>query len=116
STGLVTQLTEATNTAGTHGSYSFDPSTGTATTTDANAGHWVDRYEGNNPISATDPLGHTTRYRYDDHNNQTAVIDAAGAVTTYTFDTNGNRLSETDPLGHTTSYSYDASNNMLSQT
>jgi YD repeat-containing protein len=117
--GQVTSLTEAANTGGTHGTYSWrggDDGTGTATTTDAKGGEWTDVYDGNNLVAETNPLNQTTRYRYDDHNNRTAVIQPDGATTSYTYDAAGNALTKTDPLGDTTTYTYDADNNLTSQT
>jgi len=60
--------------------------------------------------SITDPLGHTTRYKYDLKRNLTKIIYHDGSTTTYTFDASGNVLSATDALNKTTFYTYNAFN------
>ncbi|MFD0649421.1 RHS repeat-associated core domain-containing protein [Streptomyces malaysiensis subsp. malaysiensis] len=85
----------------------------------------------------TDPLGHTTRYAYDDSGNlirvdrpdgtaATATYDAYGlplevrepdgAVWRHAYDGRGNRVRTTDPAGAETHYTYDESGNPTSVT
>jgi RHS repeat-associated protein len=58
-------------------------------------------------ISASDALGNTTRYQYNNLNLLTQVTDPQGHTTSFAYDSNGNLLSLTDPVSHTTSYTYD---------
>ncbi|OIK07725.1 RHS repeat-associated core domain-containing protein [Streptomyces monashensis] len=76
----------------------------------------------------TDPLGHTTRYTYDDAGNLTGlalpdgtaaraeynalglpteVVEPGGAVWQHTYDERGNLLTTVDPTGAETRYVYD---------
>ncbi|MFI0734663.1 putative T7SS-secreted protein [Streptomyces sp. NPDC021225] len=89
------------------------------------------------PLSVTDPLGHATRYAYDDSGNlirvdrpdgtaATATYDEYGqplelcepdgAVWRHAYDDRGNRIRTTDPTGAETHYTYDDSGNLTSVT
>ena len=86
-----------------------DATTDTATTT------WTWDADGN-PITETDPEGHTTAYQYDRLGRVIKRTDPNGGQWTYQYDAAGNRLKATDPLGHTTQASYDALGHRLSRT
>jgi len=47
--------------------------------------------------TTTDPLGHTTSYVYDAHNNLIAVIAPTGLRTSYGYDASGDRTSSSSP-------------------
>ena len=96
------------------------------------------RYTGNGvPLTATDPLGRTTKlnyaanmvdvtsvqqqisatptwatlasYTYDANHNVTSVTDAAGQVWNYAYNTAGQMLYATNPLNETRFWEYDSS-------
>lgn len=106
--GRVTQQSDG---VGNDTFFDWDPGTETATTTTPDGGEWVDVYAGNVALSRTDPLGHTTRFRYNSDLRLVGVQDPTGNTTSYSYDQAGNRLSATDPLGNTTSWTYDTDNN-----
>ncbi|MDX6354019.1 MAG: hypothetical protein QOF98_922, partial [Streptomyces sp.] len=56
---------------------------------------------------ATNSLGHTTTYEFDDHYQLRRETDPLGHTTHRTWDRYDHLLTLTDPLGHTTSYVYD---------
>jgi RHS repeat-associated protein len=96
--------------------------------------------------SATDPLGHETKFEYDTYGDLKAEIDPEGDKTTWTYNKDGEQLTEvsprgneegakaeefetkterdtqgrpikiTDPLGHETKYAYDKNGNLESVT
>src|SRR5205823_8931120 len=57
--------------------------------------------------TATDPLGHQTRYSYDQLGNLATATAPNGGVIHHTYDTVGDRLSTTDPNGAVTRNTYD---------
>jgi YD repeat-containing protein len=73
------------------------------------------KYDLNGSVaSTTDPLGHTTWFKYDHWNRLTQTTDAAGLFAddpqhraTTVYDSLGNVTSVTDQLGHQTQYIYD---------
>ncbi|MFD0550859.1 DUF6531 domain-containing protein [Streptomyces rectiviolaceus] len=60
---------------------------------------------------ATNSLGHTTTYQFNDAFQLVAETDPLGHTTTRTWDRYDNLESLTDPLGRTTTYAYDESGN-----
>ncbi len=64
---------------------------------------WDD--EGNR-LTATDPLGRVTRYRYDSSNRILSITDPLGNVEQFTYTTGGRIATRTDARGTVTSYSY----------
>jgi RHS repeat-associated protein len=77
----------------------------------------------------TDPLGHVTKFAFDENRNRTSLTDpngnstthsynaddeitkttrADGTVLSYAYDSNGNQIKQTDGAGHATEYAYDA--------
>ena len=60
----------------------------------------------NNPVSVTDPLGHTTKLQYDNLGNLTGVTDPLGHTSSFTYDYEGRVLMATDPLGNVASFAY----------
>jgi RHS repeat-associated protein len=111
---------------------------GTTTLTDPNQKVWTDKYQNNELVSRTDPLGDKYTYTYDDQGNRLTSTDPNGNTTTYSYDSNGNMLSQaapaslnyqpqtwtynsmnevtshTDARGHETDYGYDAAGNLTS--
>ena len=105
--GRVTRQTDAT---GQVASYAWDPTTTTSTMTDPRGGKWIDVYSANVRTATTDPLGNTTRYRYDGDLNVTAIDDARGNTTTLAYDARGNVTRRTGPApsSYTDSVTYSA--------
>lgn len=96
--------------------------------------------------SATDPLGHETKFEYDSYGDLKAEIDPLGDKTTWTYNKDGQQLTEvsprgneegakaeefetkieldaqgrpikiTDPLSHETKFAYDKNGNLESLT
>ena len=73
-------------------------------------------YDANgNVTSATDALGNTTGYEYDNLNRKTketlpapdGTSPLTQPTTSYQYDNTGNLIAVTDPLGYTTQYAYD---------
>ena len=58
-------------------------------------------------LSATDPLGNTTRTTYGAMRRVLSVTDPRGNSITNSYDDQGNLLSVRDALGGVTSYTYD---------
>jgi RHS repeat-associated protein len=78
---------------------------------------WRRTHDGvGNLVSVVDPLGHQTRYEYDDLNQLTKIIDARASETQFAYDAVGNLLSLTDPVGNTTTYLYDALDRVTRET
>ena len=69
-------------------------------------------YSGGHLASATDPLGRTTRYVYDQANRLIEVISPEGGTWSATYDADNQLTSSTDPSGNTTTYAYDANGNL----
>ncbi|MGW5604881.1 putative T7SS-secreted protein [Streptomyces sp. NPDC003753] len=67
----------------------------------------IDPETGGRIITATNSLGHSTRYHVNSHLQVVAEIAPDGAVTRTTYDRYDRLLNETDPLGRTLSYGYD---------
>ena len=66
--------------------------------------------------SVTNSLGHTTRYRLNDHYQVAAEIDPLGNATSYEWDAADQLLARTDPLGNTTRYDHDDAGNVTAVT
>ncbi|HEU0131869.1 MAG TPA: DUF6531 domain-containing protein [Mycobacteriales bacterium] len=98
--------------------FGWDQANGTATMTDPRGGTWTETYLSNVLVQKRDPLGNTTKYRYDPDLNMTGVVDARGLVTTLTYDTRGNLLARTAPapLGYRQTFTYSADNELLAET
>ncbi|MEV7437032.1 DUF6531 domain-containing protein [Streptomyces griseoviridis] len=62
---------------------------------------------------ATNSLGSSTTYRFNDAYQLVAETDPLGHTTTRTWDRYDGLLSLTDPLGRTTAYEYDATGNTV---
>jgi RHS repeat-associated protein len=56
--------------------------------------------------SATDSLGRTTFFDYNETLQLIRETDPLGGITEYEYDANGQKISQTDPLGHTTTWDY----------
>ncbi|MDH6123661.1 DUF6531 domain-containing protein [Kitasatospora sp. GP82] len=63
--------------------------------------------EQNRVTTATNSLGHRTRYHYDRYHHLTKVVDPAGNTVYTDHDRYGRLLSHTDQLGRTTRYTLD---------
>ncbi|WP_370939367.1 LamG-like jellyroll fold domain-containing protein [Amycolatopsis sp. cg13] len=76
-----------------------------------------------NVLSKTDPMGATTRFRYDQLNRPVERVDPKpdagdlpGGVWSYTYTTAGEQLSEMDPTGARTEATYDDLGRQLTAT
>ena len=119
--------------------FAWDPTTQTATMTDARLKQWKDVYSGNLLVKRIDPLANVWRYQYDVGMSIRKVTDARGSSTTMTYDARGNMLTRTSPLpfsyeeiwtytarndpltyrdrrGNTTDFGYDGAGNLTSVT
>ena len=120
--GRITQQLDA---LGNPTTFSWDPSTQTATTTDPNNKVWTDVYNGNKLVARIDPLGNETTYDYDLNFNRTSVTSPRGNVascncaaqytTTMSYDDRGNMLARTAPapLSYQETWTYNADNDVL---
>jgi RHS repeat-associated protein len=70
-------------------------------------------YHGGQLRSATDPLGRSTRYVYDQANRLIEVITPDGGTWSAAYDPDNQLISSTDPNGNTTSYAYDGNGNLI---
>ncbi|NGO48275.1 DUF6531 domain-containing protein [Streptomyces ureilyticus] len=67
----------------------------------------------NHTSVATNSLGHSTTYRFNDAYQLVAEIDPLGHTTTRAWNRYDNLVSLTDPLGRTTAYEYDEAGNTI---
>ncbi|MFF4524425.1 putative T7SS-secreted protein [Streptomyces bluensis] len=111
--GRITSWTD-TNNSSYH--YVYDDQ-GRCTSQSGQAGHLrntfaygdIDAETGHRIITATNSLGHTTRYHVNSALQVVAETGPDGATTRTTYDRQDRPLTVTDPLGRTTSYAYDKS-------
>ena len=81
----------------------------------AEAATWRYTYDSHgNPLSATDPNGHTTTSTWDNRGNRLSVTDALGRGVHSTYDERNNLTSVTDASAVTTTMAYDARGNLTS--
>lgn len=66
----------------------------------------------NQLASATDGVGNTTRFAYDDKGNLVSITDALGHVSHYGYDAAGQNVSATDALNNTVRVEYNAFGNV----
>jgi RHS repeat-associated protein len=64
------------------------------------------------PLTTTDPLGHTTIVTYTGQGDLHTITDPLGHTTTRTYDTVSRLATQTDPVGRTTQFVYDALNRL----
>jgi YD repeat-containing protein len=64
------------------------------------------------PLTATDPLGHTTTTTYDAAGNVATVRNALNQTTTLAYNSMNRAASVSDPLGNLTNFDYDAAGNV----
>ncbi|MET9392706.1 DUF6531 domain-containing protein [Streptomyces sp. NPDC006624] len=101
--------------SGTWYRYRYDPE-GRCTRTRGTEGilDYTYAYDTENRTSvATNSLGHSTTYQFNDAYQLVTETDPLGHTTTRIWDRYDNLLSLTDPLGRTTSYEYDDAGNTL---
>ena len=112
--GRVTQQLDAIGNATT---FAWNASTQTSTMTDPTGRTWVDRYDGNVLISATEPSG-TVEVDYDQELNPTWFKDARGAAHVLQHDDRGNVTKRTapPPFGYEETWSYNSRNDVTSHT
>jgi RHS repeat-associated protein len=102
---------------GEESTFSWNPTTMTATMTDARGKVWADVYDPYFVLEKrVDPLENETAFDFDDALNPVAFTDARGHTTTSSFDERGNLLTRTTPApsSYVETYTYDAQNNLLS--
>jgi RHS repeat-associated protein len=69
----------------------------------------------NDPLTATDPLSHTTTLTYDSRGNPLTATNALNQATTFTYDaTTGDLLTATDATSRTTTFGYNAAGDLTS--
>jgi len=74
-------------------------------------------YTGDGQVaSATDPMNHTTTYKYDQLGDLTSQTAPDQGVTTSTYDPNGDQLTQTGPTGAETESTYDYLGRRLTST
>jgi RHS repeat-associated protein len=97
-------------------SYSWNPTTQTATMTDARTNPWKDVYSSGRLVERIDPLNHSFEFSYDSDLNVTGIVDPRGNETTITYDPRGNITSITAPapFSHTQTLTYNADNDVTS--
>lgn len=133
------RVTEQYDALGKKSTLAWEPSTQTATMTDARGGAWKDVYQNNILVKRIDPLGHATSFGWDDDLNLVAVTDprgntweqeydGAGNLTrrippaglgfdaVYTYNTRNDLTGARDGRANTTTYAYDASGNLITLT
>ncbi|MFG2649846.1 DUF6531 domain-containing protein [Streptomyces sp. NPDC048436] len=67
-------------------------------------------------IAETDPLGHTTARTWDRYDNLVSLTDPLDRTTTYTYDESGNTRRVVHPDGGSAHYEYDDSGALISAT
>ncbi|MEV0529354.1 DUF6531 domain-containing protein [Streptomyces sp. NPDC050439] len=67
-------------------------------------------------VAETDPLGHTTTRTWDRYDNLESLTDALGRTTTYTYDESGNSTGVVHPDGSGAQYEYDSSGALVTAT
>jgi RHS repeat-associated protein len=73
-------------------------------------------YAQDQPVSATGPDGHTTRYAYDERGSVTGVAYAWGERYFFRHDERGRLVEVTGNLGRVALYEYDRENNVVAET
>ena len=63
-------------------------------------------YDGNNLVSVTDPLGRTTEYLYNEHDQITASKSPTGNVQTFKYNSFNDLIEEKGAYGYHVEYSY----------
>ncbi|MCA1834451.1 MAG: DUF6531 domain-containing protein, partial [Actinobacteria bacterium] len=103
---------------GNHTTFAWNPTTQTATMTDADSKVWKDVYANGFLAQRTDPFTKHMDMAYDTGLNPTQITDRLGNVWQLSFDSRGNLLSRQapSPLSFTQSWTYDARNNPLTYT
>lgn len=74
---------------------------------DGAGGRWAYRYSEATTV-VTDPLGHTTSYRFDERYRTTGVTDANGATTTLAWDEASNLVAVTDATRRTFRFTFNS--------
>jgi RHS repeat-associated protein len=72
-------------------------------------------YASAGPSRATDGLGNSQSFSYDESDRLTGVTDEAGHARTFELDGNGNVTRISDPLGNETIFHYDALNRLTNR-
>lgn len=112
------RVTQQVDPVGNLSTFSWNPTTETATMTDARGNVWTDVYRSNVLIRRIDPLGGETRFAHDDDLNSEEVRDANGNVSFMVHDDNGNLLVKRgpSPLSYVETWNYNARNDVTSYT
>ena len=128
-------LSQITYPGNSHRSFTYDAQGRVATTyADGNAGLITFGYDSTGTVTATNALGHTSKFYFDDYGqilktvnplghsvligldedrNVKKVTDPAGRSYAYDYDSKGNLTRFTDPLGQATRFTYTADFNRL---
>ncbi len=116
--GASNRVSSSTTPDGQVQSVSYDPATTITRLTASDGGVWSYRYDPRLGVitHTTDPLGHTTRYTYDERKQVIARLNPDGRVTRYLYDAQGNLVSLTDALGQSTTYTANAFGQLTSRT
>ena len=86
----------------------YDVEAQTTTVTDSRGGVAVHEWNALGLVTRTvDPLGHETRFEYDDHAHLLAITDPLGGTTRFEYDALGRVVAETNEVGATKRVLYD---------
>lgn len=77
---------------------------------------WSERDERGRLAKVTDPLGHTTEYKYEGNGNKEAVTDGNGHGTKYIYDEDNEQIGVEEPGKTVTKTGYDAEGKIVSHT
>jgi RHS repeat-associated protein len=112
------RVTDQLDALGNRSTFAWDPTTQTATLTDAQNRVWKDVYSDNVLIQRIDPLGNDVDLQVDSNLNLSQVSDPLNKDWILSFDSRGNLLSRAapSPLSFAESWTYDSKNNPLTYT
>ncbi|WP_295549574.1 RHS repeat-associated core domain-containing protein [uncultured Pseudacidovorax sp.] len=75
---------------------------------DAEGHAWHRAYDGSHLVEESDPLGHITRYAWNEQGLPVEITDAKGGKKTLAYDSAGQLIRYTDCSGKTSTWAYDA--------
>jgi RHS repeat-associated protein len=107
--GATTRVASITDPEAAVTSFTYNPSTGASTLTDAGGGVLALVCDAAaTVVRSTPPSGISVLNAYDAQRNLVGAVDSSGASYVAAYDERGRQVSSTDPLGQTTTMSYAA--------